>query len=53
MVTSSDAAGIAIVITSIAAPNNVLRSIARESAARGISFYVIGDRKSPLDFHLP
>ena len=42
----------ALVITSIAAPNAVLRTCAREAAARGIDFIVIGDVASPADFAL-
>jgi hypothetical protein len=45
-------ATIAVVITSIAAPNHVLKSIASDSIARNIHFYVIGDTKSPADFSL-
>lgn len=42
----------AIVITSIASPNTVLRKIASDCIARGLNFYVIGDVKSPADFSL-
>lgn len=44
--------GIAVVVTSIAAPNPVLRALARGSDDRGHLFIVIGDKKSPPDFHL-
>jgi hypothetical protein len=42
----------AVVITSIAAPNGVLRRIAADCIARNIDFHVIGDTKSPKDFAL-
>jgi hypothetical protein len=45
-------AQVAIVITSIAGPNQVLKAIAKESIERHIKFYVIGDTKSPSDFSL-
>jgi hypothetical protein len=41
-----------IVITSIASPNRVLRDIAQQCANRSLDFYVIGDSKSPKDFHI-
>jgi hypothetical protein len=41
-----------IVITSIAAPNPVMIRIARRAAADGDRFIVIGDTRSPADFHL-
>src|ERR1700709_692406 len=41
-----------IVVTSISAPNGVLRSLATGSRENGISFYVIGDVRSPADFSL-
>lgn len=41
-----------VVVTSIAAPNEILRQIAEGSRARGFHFYVIGDVPSPDDFHL-
>lgn len=41
-----------IVVTSIASPNAVLRELASQSKARGLSFYVIGDVPSPPDFSL-
>jgi hypothetical protein len=43
---------VAVVVTSIAAPNAVLRQIASDCAARDLHFYVIGDHKSPPDFDL-
>lgn len=42
----------ALVITSIAPPTEILRLYARACAQRGIHFIVIGDTKSPPDFHL-
>lgn len=42
----------ALVVTSIAAPNDVLRSLAQGSIANGIHFIMIGDVPSPKDFHL-
>lgn len=42
----------AVVLTSIAAPNGVMRRIASDAAARGMQFIVIGDTKSPADFSL-
>jgi hypothetical protein len=42
----------AVVLTSIAAPNDVMREIARECQATGMEFYVIGDTKSPPEFNL-
>jgi hypothetical protein len=42
----------AIVVTSIAAPNQVLRELADGMTERGGAFYVIGDLASPADFHL-
>jgi hypothetical protein len=42
----------AIVVTSIAAPNDVMRELAGQTIVRGHSFYVIGDKPSPADFHL-
>lgn len=42
----------AVVITSIASPNPVLRAIAKDSLDLGLKFYVIGDTKSPADFAL-
>jgi len=42
----------AVVLTSIAPPNKVMRAIAADCAERGLDFYVIGDTKSPADFVL-
>ena len=42
----------AIVVTSIAAPNRVLRELADGCRRRQQSFYVIGDAASPADFQL-
>jgi len=42
----------ALVITSIASPNQVLRACAAECQRHGIEFIVIGDRKSPVGFRL-
>ncbi|MBX2973396.1 MAG: DUF288 domain-containing protein [Flavobacteriales bacterium] len=41
-----------LVITSIAAPNAVLRSFAEGCKAHGIGFILIGDKPSPADFAL-
>ncbi|MEO1374822.1 MAG: hypothetical protein AAFW70_10975 [Cyanobacteria bacterium J06635_10] len=43
---------IAIVVTSIAKPNEVLSKISQESLQRGWEFIVIGDLASPSDFDL-
>ena len=42
----------AIVVTSIAAPNQVLRQLAEGVVARSSAFFAIGDVASPVDFHL-
>lgn len=42
----------AVVLTSIAPPNDVMRRIASDCRARGMRFYVVGDTKSPADFEL-
>ena len=42
----------ALVVTSISAPNEVLRALAHGSEQHGIPFYVIGDTKSPTKFEL-
>ena len=42
----------AVVITSIAAPNQVLRTYSSECLARGMAFLVMGDVASPRDFSL-
>ena len=41
-----------VVVTSISAPNAVLRELAGQSKARGFSFYLMGDVPSPADFSL-
>lgn len=43
----------AVVVTTINAPNPVLRAIAHGATGAGWSFLVIGDTKSPKDFDLP
>jgi hypothetical protein len=47
-----DSAKSAVVLTSIAAPNAVMRRIAEDCQQAGTDFYVIGDTKSPADFVL-
>ncbi len=42
----------ALVVTSISAPNPVLRSLAEGATAHGWDFIVTGDTKSPADFAL-
>lgn len=42
----------ALIVTSINPPNTVLRSLANGAKASGISFIVIGDKKSPADFSI-
>lgn len=42
----------ALVVTSIAAPNDVLRSLAAGAMAKNIHFLMIGDVPSPKDFQL-
>ncbi|HPF89253.1 MAG TPA: STELLO glycosyltransferase family protein [Flavobacteriales bacterium] len=42
-----------LVITSIAAPNAVLRAFADGCTAKGIDFVLIGDKPSPTNFSLP
>lgn len=42
----------ALVVTSISAPNPVLRALAEGSGKNGIPFYVMGDTKSPSSFEL-
>jgi len=49
---SSHGGPASIVVTSIASPNAVLRELASQSKAHGLSFYVIGDVPSPPDFYL-
>jgi hypothetical protein len=41
-----------LVVTSIAAPNTVLQSLARGSVKHGLDFIVIGDEASPSTFEL-
>jgi hypothetical protein len=41
-----------LVVTSISAPNAVLRELAKQCKARGLAFYLIGDVPSPADFSL-
>jgi len=43
---------LAVVVTSIAAPNAALRALAEGCHERGQQFIVIGDVPSPKDFHL-
>ncbi len=42
----------AVVVTSIASPNAILRQIAEDCIDRKLPFYLIGDSKSPADFSL-
>jgi len=42
-----------VVVTSISAPNAMLREIAKQCKDRGFSFYLIGDVPSPADFSIP
>lgn len=42
----------AVVLTSIAGPNAVMRKIAQDCQANGYSFFVMGDTKSPDTFDL-
>jgi hypothetical protein len=42
----------ALVVTSISAPNGVLRALAEGAGPAGFDFTVIGDSKSPADFEL-
>lgn len=42
----------AVVMTTIASPNAVMRSIARDCASKDYDFYIVGDTKSPSDFEL-
>ncbi|MFQ5958143.1 MAG: STELLO glycosyltransferase family protein [Alphaproteobacteria bacterium] len=44
--------GAALVVTSIAAPNDVLRSLAAGAAAHDHNFIVVGDAKTPTDFRI-
>jgi len=43
----------ALVVTSIASPNDALRRLADAARAHSWRFYLIGDERSPSDFHLP
>ncbi|MBO0949966.1 STELLO glycosyltransferase family protein [Fibrella forsythiae] len=42
-----------LVITSISAPNAVLKDCAEQSVVNGVRFVVMGDTKSPAQFDLP
>ncbi|CAN5375965.1 hypothetical protein BH11BAC1_BH11BAC1_14310 [soil metagenome] len=42
----------ALIITSISLPNKAMKAFAAGCHEKGIEFYVIGDTKSPKDFHL-
>jgi hypothetical protein len=42
----------ALVVTTIAPPHAILQDLAKVAQAKGWTFYVIGDRKSPQDFEL-
>jgi len=42
----------AVVITSIARPNIILKDLAKECSNKGYHFIVIGDEDSPSDFHI-
>ncbi|MHC4573279.1 MAG: STELLO glycosyltransferase family protein [Planctomycetota bacterium] len=43
---------ISVVVTSIARPNKVLRSLAEGCVEKGYPFIVIGDESSPREFHI-
>jgi hypothetical protein len=43
---------ISLIVTSISAPNMVMRTLAEQCSSRSIHFYVIGDVPSPSDFHI-
>lgn len=43
----------ALVVTSIAPPNDILHRLAGVAVDRSWRFYLIGDERSPRDFHLP
>jgi hypothetical protein len=49
---SRPSAHAAVVLTSIAAPNAVMRAIAADCRERALDFYVVGDTKSPDAFDL-
>jgi hypothetical protein len=42
----------ALIVTSISAPNRVLKSLAQGATTHDVEFIVIGDEKSPRDFQL-
>jgi hypothetical protein len=42
----------AVVLTSISEPNEVMRNIALDCSRLKMDFYVIGDTKSPANFHI-
>ncbi len=42
----------AVVVTSISGPNPIMKELATECSRRKIRFLVMGDTKSPADFHL-
>lgn len=42
-----------LVVTSIAAPNDVLKALAKGASENNFDFIVIGDTKSPVKFDLP
>jgi hypothetical protein len=50
---NSSGSGISVVVTSIAAPNRILRALAEGCREQGQRFYVIGDVPSPPNFSLP
>src|SRR5690349_18823579 len=43
---------ISLIITSIASPNEVLKTYAKQCQEYGVEFIVIGDVSSPKNFHL-
>jgi hypothetical protein len=43
----------ALVVTTISPVNAVLKSLAQGAGQHGLPFFIIGDTKSPKDFHLP
>lgn len=49
---SSPSPAPAVIITTIFAPNAVMREIAEQSVRRGFQFIIAGDSKSPADFAL-
>lgn len=44
---------VAIVVTSISRPNQVLAAIAQGAAEQGYDFFIVGDTSSPAGFSLP